>query len=137
NHLTAFQKGVGHIDGLIEKTARIEAEVENIALQLVGRNVCLDLLDRLLQVVIGLFREGNNPHVADVTLDARFYGAYGNDFTNDGDIERLIGAFTKNGQLNRRIDGAAHLLDGILELEAADGLSVDLGDQVACEDTCT
>ena len=131
DHFAALQESVGDVDRLIEQTARIEAQVEHIALELVGRNFRLDLLDRLLQVVIGLFGEGDDAEIADIAFDARLDGANGDDVADDRQFDRLVGALAQDGQLDRRVDGAAHLVDGFFELEAAHRLAVDLRDVVA------
>ena len=46
NDLAAIEEGVGHRDRLIEQAARIIAQVEDVALELVGRDVGLEFLDR-------------------------------------------------------------------------------------------
>jgi len=90
NDLAALQKGVGDIDRLIEKSTRIEAQVKDKALQLVGRYFLLDLGDRRFEVIIGLFREGDDPQIADIAFDAGLDRANCDDFANDAELDRLV-----------------------------------------------
>ena len=57
---------VGHRDRLVEQAAGIVAQVEDIALEFVGRDVGLEFLDRLLQAVGGLLVELSDADIADV-----------------------------------------------------------------------
>src|SRR5690606_39711292 len=59
DNLSALQEEVGHADGLVEKAARVVAQIKNETFQLVSQ-LFLDLGDRLLQTGGGLFGEGGN-----------------------------------------------------------------------------
>ena len=44
--LAAVEEGVGHHDGLVEQAARIVAQVDDVALELVGADLGRELVDR-------------------------------------------------------------------------------------------
>ena len=129
--LAAIEEGVGHADRLIQQAARVEPQVENIALELVLGDLRGNRLDRRLQVVEGLLGEGGDLQVTDIVLGAEAHRANLDDVADDGDLQRLLGAFTQDGQLDRRVDHAAHLVDRLAQRKPADLLAVDLGDQVS------
>ena len=83
------------------------------------------------QIVEGLFGERGDLHVADVVLDAVLDGLHLDDVAHDRDLDRLVGAFAQDGQLDRRVDQAAHLLDRVVQGQAAHVLAVDLRNIVA------
>ena len=49
--LAALEEGVRHRDRLVEQAARIVAQVEHVALHLVGAELAGDVVDRLLEAV--------------------------------------------------------------------------------------
>lgn len=61
-----LEEGVGDRDRLIEQTAGVVAQIEDEALQLVGRDVLEDLVDRIAQAVEGLFVELGDAEITDV-----------------------------------------------------------------------
>src|SRR5690606_12202090 len=133
NHLALVEEGVGYGDRLIEQPARIEAKVQHIALELVARNLVLNILDRLLQVIGRLFGKRDDAQIAHIVLDAVANGLHLDDGARDLQRDRLVGAFALNGQLNLRAHFAAHLVHGVAQRQPAPFLPVALADEVACE----
>src|SRR5690606_3091642 len=96
-------------------------------------NLALDVLDRGLKVVEGLFRGGVDLLVADILLDAMAYRSHLDDVAYDADLDRLRCALAQDRQFDSGVDGAAHLVDGVAERHTADFRAVDLRDEVACQ----
>ena len=127
-----IDKGVDHLDRLVEKAAGIVAEIDDVALELVGRNILLELQHRRFQSVGRLFVELRDADVADVlVLLMRLHG-FDVDFrARELDVDLLLVLAAKDRQLDRRVDDAAHFLDGLIERQALHAFVVDAGDQVA------
>ena len=65
-------KSIDDVDRLIEQAAGIVAQIEDVALELVGGDLAVELLHRRLQTVRGLLGELGDADVADVVvLDMR------------------------------------------------------------------
>ncbi|KAF8254225.1 hypothetical protein BKP31_11280 [Streptococcus pneumoniae] len=133
--LALVEEGVGDGNRLVQQAAGVKAQIEHKALELVGGNLALNVLDRLLQVFEGLFGEGNDPDITDIVLDAVFDGLYLDDIAHDGQLDRLVGALADQGQLDGSVDIAAHLVDGIVQRQAANLGPVDLRDIIASQNT--
>ncbi len=135
NDFALVEEGIGNSDSLIEQTTRVEAQVKHIALELIARELFLNVLDRLLEVIRSLFGEGNHTQIADIILDARTNGLNLDHSTVDLERDRLVCALTNKCQLDWRTNFTAHLFNRIAEAEATNFLTIDLTDQIACEDT--
>src|ERR1700704_4022757 len=130
--LAALQEGVGDRDRLIQQPARIVAQIDDIALELLGRNLRRDVGDRLLEAVGGLLVERRDADVTDVfALDLRAHRAHPDDVAHDRHLERLVEALAHDLEADLGVDLAAHLFDGLIEGEALDGFVVEMGDDVA------
>src|SRR5215467_10042660 len=64
--LTLFQEGLGDRNCLVQQAARIVAQIENVAFDLVGAELSVEIVDRLFQRVGGPLVELRNADVADV-----------------------------------------------------------------------
>ena len=84
------EEGVGHRDRLIEQAARIVAQVDDVALDLVGADLGLELVDGGLQPVEGLLAERGDADVADVAFGARAHRLDGDLGADELDVERLL-----------------------------------------------
>ena len=130
--LAVLEEGVGDRDRLIEQTAGVVAQIEDEALQLVGRDVLEDLVDRIAQAVEGLFVELGDAQITDVAaLFTRAHRLDADRVADDLDLQRLGGALAADGQRDRRIDRAAHLVDRLVQAEALHLIAVEMGDEVA------
>src|SRR5262249_24903761 len=69
--LAALEEGVGDRDRLIEHPARIVAQVDHVALELLGGDLRGEIADRLLETVVGLLVELGDTYVADVAFGPR------------------------------------------------------------------
>ncbi len=125
--------GVGDGDRLIEQAAAVVAQVDDVALELVGRDFLVDVGDAGLELVEGaLALEAGDADVADVAaFDARACVADRDHLADDAKLDGLIGALARDAQANGRVDRSAHLVDGLLEGEPLDLLVVEMGDEVA------
>jgi hypothetical protein len=132
--LAAVEEGVGDRDRLVEEAAGIVAEVEDVALHLVLADVGLDLLDRRLEAVEGLLVERGDADIADLPLFMRAHRLDGDLGTDELHVEGLDDALPLDGERNRGVDAAAHLLDRLVEGHALHLLAVEGGDHVAGED---
>src|SRR5579862_1763403 len=133
NDLAALEESVRDRDRLVEETAGIVAEVEDVALHLVLAEVGLDLLDRRLEAIEGLLVEGGYADIADLAFLMRLHRLDGDLGTDQLDVEGLVDAFPLEGQRDRRIDAAAHLLDRLVEGHALHLLAVEGGVHVTGE----
>src|SRR5215475_8836824 len=66
DNLAALEERIRHRDRLVEQAARIVADVDDVAAQLVSRNLRLQLRQRLLQALGGLLVELGKTDIADV-----------------------------------------------------------------------
>src|SRR5262249_10376636 len=91
NDLAAGQEGPGDPHGLVQETARVVAQVDDVAAEVVGRNGRGNGLDSLLEVVRDLAAELADPHVADVAAhDLMAHRADPDDLAHQGDGDRRI-----------------------------------------------
>ena len=116
--LAALEEGVGDGDRLVEEAARIVAQVDDVALDLVLADRRLQLVDRRLEAVEGLFVEGGDADVADRVLLARAHRLDGDLLADQLDVERLVDVRPLDRQRDRRVDAAAHLVDRVVEGQA-------------------
>ena len=78
-----------------------------------------------------LLVEGRDLDVGDVVaLVVGLDGVDADDVAHDLHVEGLVVALAHDRQRDRRVDGAAHLLDRLLERQADDLLVVEVGDEV-------
>src|SRR5215204_7058843 len=132
--LAPLQERVRYRDRLIEQTARIVAQIDDEALQLVRRDLGLQIGDRLLQVLGGLLVDLGDADVADVVLRPRAHGPHADDVARDRYLDRLVLALAHDGELDLSGYRAAHLLDRLVQGETLHVLFVDLGDDVVGHD---
>ena len=67
--LAAVEERVRHHDGLVEQAARVVAQVDDEARQLVGADIRGQLLDAAAKALIGLLVELGDPQDTDIALD--------------------------------------------------------------------
>src|SRR5207248_1361100 len=101
NDLALLQERVGNRNRLIEQATGIVTQIDDIALDLVGAELGVEVVDRLLEPVGGLFVELSDANVADVAtfrMPAHRFDA--NDVAHDRDLDRLVGAFAHDRELD-------------------------------------
>src|SRR5690606_21766122 len=103
--LAAFQEGVGDRDRLIEQAAAVVAQVDDVALQLVGGHLLVDLGDagaELFERALAL--EARDAQIADVlALDAGADVTDRDDLADDRDLDRRLDALAVDLELDRGI----------------------------------
>ena len=123
----------------MQQTARIVAQVEHQPLQ--ARTLAIGI--RLVKffkmahhVRRGFFLELGDAQVAVTRFDGFRLDALHLDLVAlDGDLERLRLALAQDGELDRGLRLAAHLLDGVVQRHAFHRRFVELDDEVARLDT--
>ena len=97
-------------------------------------SLLLDFGDRRIETILRLLGEGADADIADILVfGVRLDRAHADDVADDLDVERFL-AFAQDGQRDRRIDLAAHLVDGLVEGETLDLLAIKLGDEIVGHD---
>ncbi len=130
--LAPLEERVGDRDRLVEQAARIVAQIDHVALELLVRDLVGDVADRLLEAVGGLLVELGDADDADVVaLDARAHRAHADDVAHDRHFDRLLDALARDLEADLGVDLAAHLLDRLIEREALHRLVVEMRDDVA------
>ena len=129
DHLAAIEEGVRHLDRLIEQPARVVAEIENQALDVVA-DLVLHFLHGALDAGRSLLAERGDANIADVALGARAHRLDLDHRARDGHVERLAPG-APDGEDEVGVDRPPHALDRLGEAEALDRLAVEVGDQVA------
>ena len=124
-----LQEVVGHGDRLIEQSARVVAQVDDVALEILADRL-LGLVDRLDEVGVRLLVEGRHLDVGDVALVVRLHWVDADDVAHHLHVEGIVNALAHDRERDRRVDGPAHLLDRLLQREPDDLLAVDVGDEV-------
>ena len=66
-------------------------------------------------------------------LDLGLDRLHADDVAHELDVERFL-ALAQDGQRDRRVDLAAHLVDGLVERQALDLLAVELDDEIVGHD---
>src|SRR6202034_3694960 len=113
--LALVEEGVGDRDRLIEQAARVVAQIDDVALDLVGAELAAEIIDRLLQAVGGLLVELRDAYIPDViAFGVRTHRFHANDVAHDRQIDRLVGAFAHDGELDLGVHRPAHLVDGLI-----------------------
>ncbi len=134
NDLAVIDERVHDGDRLIEQTARIVAQVEDIALQLVVRDIRLEFQQRVADAIGGLLVELRDPDIADiVALFRRADGFNFDDRTGQLDIARVALWPAQNFERHDGVGLAAHLVDGLVQGHAVNCIAVDRRDNVARE----
>src|SRR5262249_23215628 len=123
NDQSVVDEQVGNLDGAVEQAARVEAKVEDEALDaFLGK-----LLHHLLEFTVGIFPELRQPDVVDfvfriddvipgvfvvalVAVDAFYLDRA----TDEGEFDRLGGPFAVNDDLDTGTGLAEDFLDGVL-----------------------
>ncbi len=132
--LALLQERVGDGDRFLEQAARIVAEVDDVALELVT-DLVREVGDLALQAFGGLLVEGGDADIGDVVLlDARAHRADADVVAHQGDVDRIVLTLADDLELDLGVDRAAHLLDGLVESQALHRLVVEIGDDVIGHD---
>ena len=125
-----LEERIGDHDRLVEQTAGIVAQVDDVTLELLA-GLRLEVGDLLVQARVGLLAKGRDLDVDDIVLEPRLDRIDDDAIARDLHVEGIVLAFAHDGDGDRRADGTAHLVDGLLEGEPRDLLVVDVGDEVA------
>src|SRR5262249_21958771 len=64
--LALLQECLGDRNRLVQQASRIVAQIENVAFDLVGAELTIEILDPLFQPVSGPLVESRNPNITDV-----------------------------------------------------------------------
>src|SRR5262245_17963116 len=128
--LALLEEGIRHRNGLVEQAARVVAQVDDEALQLVARLVH-HLVDRAPHAFGGLFVELADADIGDVVaFHAVAHRTHPDDVARDRDLDRLFGALADDPQLELAARRTAHFLDRLVEGEALHRLVVAMGGDV-------
>ena len=117
------------LDRGLEKSARIITQVEHEALE-AAAHVLAHLLKAAVERLHGLLVEGGDAQIADIADGFRLDDFRPDDFAGQRHIERFD-ILAHDGDVDGRADRAAHLLHGIVQRQADDGLAIDGGEKVA------
>jgi hypothetical protein len=132
--LALLQERIGDRDRLIEQSARIVAQVDDEALELVA-GLRGQIGDRLLQAFGSLLVELGNADEGDVVaLEVRAHRAHPDDVARDRHLDRLVLALSHDLELDLGIHRSAHLLDRLVEGQPLHLLVVEIGDDVIGHD---
>ena len=92
--------------------------------------------DRLLQAFDRLLVELGDADIADiVAFVVRAHRLHPDHVAYDRHVDRLVGTFAHDGELDLGVHRAAHLLDGLIERQPMHLLVVEFGDDVVGHDT--
>ena len=95
--------------------------------------LCLQLLERLLQLDARLSLELDDLHIPDLAVEhLRLYALDLDDVPGDRELLRLVPSLAEDQKPHLRVLGAAHLVHGLLDRHVLGPLIVDLQDLVAC-----
>jgi hypothetical protein len=115
--LALLQERIGDRYRLIEQSARIVAQVDNEALELVA-GLGGEVGDRFLEALGGLLVEGGDADKADgVAFEARTHRAHLDARAGDGNLDRLVLALAHDLEFDLGVLRAAHLFDRLIEGE--------------------
>ena len=128
NDFAFIEEAVGEDQRLVQKPARIVAQVEDHPGQ-TGPEFFVDVGERLLDAHFHFFREPRNADIADVALDVPAHGLYLDDRPGQRN-GKVIETGAADGQGNLRSRPPPHALDRLQQGLALDRLAVDMGDQV-------
>ena len=132
NDLSLFQEGIGHLDRLSEQAARVVAQVQHNAADIVDAAQFLDrLLQSLFQVRIGLVVEGRHTQDNRIAHHTAAHRCQLDGVADDRDVERIGHAFAHDGQHDFRPDRPAHLFHGLVQQQPHQVFTVHLGDEIA------
>ena len=132
DNLALVDEGVHDLNRLIKQSARIVAQIDDVAFELVGGDFLLRLRHRVAQSVGGLFVELRDADVIGVVaLLVRAHGFDVNFGARHFHVDLLLIFAAENRQLHRRVDLAAHFVDGLIESHALHALVVDGANQIA------
>src|SRR5262249_3483786 len=132
--LALLQERIGDRNRLVEQSARVVAQVDDEALELVA-GLGGEIGDRLLQVFRGLLvelRDTDKPDV--VAFKPRTHGAHLDARAGNGHFDRLILALAHDPELDLGVLRPAHFLDRLVQGEALYRLVVEVGDDVIRHD---
>ena len=124
--LALVEEGVADADRLIEQAARIVAQIEHIALELVVADILLQAVEGVAQILGRLLVELRDLDVADIVLLAELHALHLDDLARELQLERILAILAQDGELDRGLDRAAHLVDRLVQGEALHRLAVDL-----------
>ena len=127
-----FQEEFADFNGLVQKSARIVAHVEDELLHA----LLLEAPDGVFDIACRLVAKGGELDVADFR---RYHAVIGNrvdgDFgSGDGEVHEVWDAFAFNRDRHVRTDFTAELVDGVVQRKSLGVLAVDFADAVASAD---
>ena len=109
--------------------------IDHEALDLVGAELGVEIVDRLLQAVGCLLVELGDADIADVVAFVmRAHRLNADHVTHDRHFDRLVGALTHDGELDLGVHRSAHLVDRLIQRQTLHRLVVELGDDVVRHD---
>ena len=115
---------------MFEQAARIVAQIEHVPLKR-RADLLLQLAHGFFQAAGRLFVEGGEPDIADVALAMPFDAVDMNDGAHQRHVEGLFLAVAQDRERDLGADGTTHLVDGVVERHALDGIAVDGGNVIA------
>src|SRR5262245_40638346 len=132
--LALLQERVGDRDRLIEQSARVVAQVDDEALELIA-GLGGEVGDRLLQALGSLLVELGDADKADVVaFEARAHRAHLDARAGDRDLDRLVLALAHDLEFDLGVFRAAHLLDRLIGGGPLHRLVVEMRDNVVGHD---
>ena len=124
-----LQEQLGDADRLVEEPARIVAQIDHDSAQLVA-HLAHRLAQRALEARRGVRVEAGEPDGGDIAVariaDRRRY----DESAGEDDLARCLVLGGEEGHVHRAADRPAQAVDHVVEGEIADGLAVDLHEEV-------
>jgi len=132
----ALQEGIRHGDALVQKAARIVAQIEHVAQQFIPAFFA-QIGDRAFQTRLCLAGEAGDPNVSDIGFQSAADGLDLDSIPRDRHIEGLGYAGTKDGQRDVFSDFAAHDFNSLIKSLALHRVAIQMRDQITSFDTGT
>ena len=132
DHVALGQEAIGHADRLIERAARIAAQIQQKA----ARALPGEILQRLAEIMIGVFRKVLQADVASVIVHHEVRGNRRNiDFVaRDFEWNQLVVAGAADTELHRGALWSAQFAHGLIARPALGILGANARDDVAASD---
>src|SRR5215472_16244412 len=133
DHLALLEELVRHADALTQQTAGILPQIQDQSLQLA---LLLQLVERFSDLMIGRLLEARNVDIPYPGTDHEVHvnAVTGNLVTNHIEVDRLLGAFTQNRDLDRRALGSLEQLSYVGRAHVVGRLAIDSDNHVARPD---
>ena len=129
NDLAARQEDVGHVDRLVQQAARIAAQIQYHALNLLP-DLTPCFCQCLGQVRGGLPVEAHDADVRDIAIGAVAHGRWHNAGSFEPNLERIGLAFASQPKMYLRVDRSTQPFDPLADGEAGNRSMVDVGNSV-------